>query len=523
MSLLQEYNGLDCIATLQLWHELKPRLEADPKLAAQYEHEKALQAPTLFMMTRGILVDQEEMEVLRVKFEAECKQLEATLDSITRALRMGVINLASPTQKLWLLETLGATIPHKYDPKTQKSRPTTDRDALEKISKADPDLSPICNIIMAYQNRAKMLTVLQPELFDQDGRCRTGYKIAGTVTDRFSSGKNCLWTGMNMQNIKRDEDEEEVGHASIRSMFVTDPGYKGINVDLKGADTWAIALEIFLYTGDDSLLVALQSGDVHTFVSSLVWPDLGWTGDRKKDKEIASQFFYRQYDYRFMSKKGGHGTNYYGSAAALAMQMKMPRYIIENFQIKYHLAFPGLKPFQHETIKELQTTGKLTNLLGRERHFHKRLDDNKTHKEAIAWKGQSVTAGIINRAILRLWACQIQMWDEVPFQLLAQVHDSVFAQFPEKYEAEVINLFEMAMAIPITVTSRATGEIVTVSIPLEISTGWNWAKESKTNVDGLKEFKGTIDARSRQRIPKLKSPRLMDRRVSGIHERGFKS
>lgn len=507
---------MDTIATFALWQEFKSDLPVKPQLAAQYNLTMKLYAPALFAMIRGILVDQQTMAELRVQFEAENKALEAKLDMITRGLGMGVINIASPQQKIWMLECLGAKIPMKYDPKIGKSRPSTDRDSLEKLAKSDPELSPVCNIIMAWQNRAKMLTVLSPELLDRDGRMRTGYKVASTVTDRWSSGKNCLWTGMNMQNIKRDEDEEEVGHASIRSMFVADPGKKFINVDLKGADTWAIALEVFKYTGDKSLLNMLLNGDVHTEVAKMVWPGLGWTGDKKKDKKVAEQFFYRQYDYRFMCKKGGHGTNYYGTAAALALQMKIPRHVAENFQHKYYKAVPGLRPWQQETIVEIETTGTLTNLYNRVRHFHKRLDDNKTHKEAIAWKGQSVTARTINECLLRVFAHSLQT-PRLGLEFLAQVHDSILGQFDEGNEAEVIDVFEKACRIPITVTSKATNEIIIISIPIEISTGWNWAKESKSNPDGLREYTGTTDDRKRQKTPILPKPRFLDRRVCGVY------
>ncbi len=520
MTILQTYNGMDTIATFALWQAFKAKLVEDPAISTQYNLTLKLYTPALFAMARGILVDQLTITQLREQFEAENKAVEAKLDVITQGLGLGVINIASPKQKLWLLECLGAKIPTKYDPKIGKSRPSTDRDSLEKISKSDSELAPICNIIMAWQNRAKMLTVLVPELLDRDGRMRTGYKVASTVTDRWSSGKNCLWTGMNMQNVKRDEDEEAVGHVSIRSMFIADPGKKFINVDLKGADSWAIALEIFKHTGDKSMLAMLQTGDIHTEVAKLVWPGLGWSADKKVNKKIAEQFFYRQFDYRFMCKKAGHGTNYYGSAAALAMQMKIPRHLAENFQHKYFRAIPGLRPWQQNTIIDLETSGTLTNLFGRIRRFHKRLDDNKTHKEAIAWKGQSVTARVINECLLRVFATQLQKPD-LGIEFLAQVHDSILAQFNEKCEAAVIEEFNLACKIPITVTSEITNETLTISIPIEIATGWNWAKQGynkelrqiTTNFDGLREYTGNIDDRTRQKTPKLQKPRLMDRRV----------
>jgi len=518
MTVLQRYNGMDTIATMALWQDFKPRLASDPATARQYDITMKLYAPALYAMIRGILVDQDTMSALRVQFEAENKALEAKLDVITRGLGMGVINLASPQQKMWMLECLGAKLPMKYDPKIGKSRPSTDRDSLEKLSKSDPELSPICNIIMAWQNRAKMLTVLQPSLLDRDGRMRTGYKVASTVTDRWSSGKNCLWTGMNMQNVKSDEKEEEVGHASIKSMFVADPGYKFINIDLKGADSWAVGLEVFLYTGDKSFLTGLQSGDVHTFVSQLTWPELPWTDNPKANKKLAEQPFYRHLSRRFMSKKAGHGSNYLGTPAALAMQMKIQRHVAENFQIKYFKAFPGIPKWHALTIAELEQNGFLTNLYGRKRNFHKRLDDNKTHKEAIAWKGQSVTSRTINECLLRTFACSLQMpW--LDMQFLGQVHDSELLQFlsDPATEAEVIDVISSAMSIPITVKSRATGEVITLSIPIEISTGWNWAKESPANPDGLREYTGTIDDRKRTKTPKIPKPRFMDRRVCGVY------
>jgi len=509
---------MDTIATFALWQDFKPRLAADPETAAQYDLTMKLYAPALFAMCRGVLIDKDVQTHLFELFELECKALEANLDVITRGLGMGVINLASPDQKKWMFECLEAKIPMKYDPGKGKSRPSLDADSLEKMAKSDPEMTPIINILLAWTNRKTMMKVLKSDLFDRDGRVRTGYKIASTVTDRWSSGKNCLWTGMNMQNVKRDEDEEAVGHASIRSMFIPDPGRKYINIDLKGADTWAIALEVYQTTGDKSLLLALQTGDVHTQVAKMVWPNLGWTGDKRADKKVAEQFFYRQYDYRFMCKKGGHGSNYLGTASALALQMKIPKYIAENFQHKYFRAFPGIRPWQDASIVELETTGRLYNLFGRRRTFHKRLDDNKTHKEAIGWKGQSVTARVINECLLRIFACQLQMpW--LGLEFLAQVHDSILDQFIDdpEIEAEVISCFESAMSIPITVQSKPTGEIITVAIPIEISTGWNWAKESAHNPDGLREYRGTIDDRQRQKKPILPKPRFMDKRVSGVY------
>lgn len=508
MSILQRYNGMDTIATFQLWQNFEAQLAEKPEAVAVYEEEKALSAPLMYAMLKGILVDQEVTTELKGQFDAECAELFASMDFITRSLGLGVINFNSWQHIQWLFSCLGEDIE------------STDREALEGLAKAEPDLAPLCNIILMYRDRKKMLDVLQPDLVDTDGRMRTFYKVAGTDTQRLSSSTNALWTGMNMQNIKREEDEDKVGHASIRSVFVADPGYKFCNIDLERSDSWAVGLEVFKATGDSSYLDACSSKDLHTVVSQLVWPDLGWTEDEEENVKIAEQFFYRQYDYRFMSKKGGHGSNYLGSPWGLAKQMKILVAICERFQRAYFRAFKGIPKWHTIKAKELQTTGKLTNLFGRVRNVHSRLDSDSTLRALIAFLGQSVTAYVINRIILRMWRLQLQRPD-LDFHFLAQVHDSGLFMFPEDKEEEFTTLIREASKIPITVTSPL-GATITRSIPIEVAVGWNWAKVNKknpaANPDGLLKLKpGATDARTRRRTPVVKKTGQLGRRVSSLH------
>ena len=510
MSVLQRYNALDTIATFQLWQVLEGRLQEHSYASKAYNQSKGLQSPALYTMLRGILVDREAVEPLKAQLEAETIKLEKALDAITKPLGFGFINMASPQQVAWLIEVLGGTLPRNR----KTGSPETGREALEQLAKADHELAPVANIILATRDRAKMLQTLNTDLIDRDGRMRTFYKIAGTVTRRWSSSKNALWTGMNMQNIKRDEDEK-AGHSSLRTIFIADPGMKFLNIDLERADSWAVGLEVFKTIGDRSYLDACSSSDLHTYVSSLVWPELGWTGDPATDRKIAEQFFYRQYDYRFMAKKGGHGSCYLGKARTLAIQMKIPVKVAETFQEAYFKAFPGIPKWHLARARDLQTRGHLTNLLGFRRNFHSRLDADATLREAIAYLGQSVTAGVINESIVRIWNLQMSLPGY--FEFLAQVHDSVLVQFPEHLEAVVIDMVSNCMNIPITVTSPS-GTKATYAMPLEVSVGWNWAGLSASNPDGLKKLKnGAKDERTRTRQPSEKKLAKLDRRVSSIH------
>lgn len=526
MTTLQKYNCMDAIATFQLYQEFKPLLAKHSYARRAYAERKALNAPALYAMLRGILVDQEAVSVLREQFTNECKQLEWALDKITRPLRLGCINFASSTQVIWLLECLGATVPKSRNWKSKGTK-SADRETLEQIARGDIVLAPVCNIVLAWRDRAKMLTILRPTLTDRDGRMRCFYKVAGTKTTRWSSGMNSwadkrkkLSSGMNMQNIKRDEDEQLAGHASIRSAFVADSERKFANIDLERADSYGVALEVFKATGDKKYLEACQSRDLHTFTSMLMWPNLPWKGSPHNitddDIAIAKTFFYRQYDHRFMSKKLNHGAPYMGKPRTLAIQMKIPLAVCERGFKGFFGEFPAIRKWHTIRARHLQTKGYLINVHGTRRNFHSRLDDDATLRAAIGWLGQSSTAGSINKSVLRLFAVQLQMPEE-ELEFLAQVHDSALEQYPEVREAEAIDLIRHVMPVPITVTSPQ-GETITVAIPLEVSVGWNWASHSIANPDGLIKLKpGQIDDRKRERLPKTKAFRLMDRRLSSFY------
>lgn len=506
MTLLQRYNCLDTIATFRLWEAVSKT--ASKEALDIYSISKDLSAPLLFAMLKGIRLDLEVMTDLHTQFSTECKILEDLLDDITLPLGMDVINLHSPVQVKWLFSCLGEDLD------------SSDREALEQVAKADLDLAPICNLILAWRDRAKMLTVLGPALVDADGRMRTFYKVAGTKTDRLSSSKNALWTGMNMQNIKRDEKADKVHRASIRSIFVADPGTIFLNVDLERADAWAVALEVLQSTGDRTYLDAVQSFDLHTTVSRLIWPSLPWPEDPVGQIKIAKQFFYRQYDYRFMAKKAGHGSNYLGQPRTLAIQMKIPTRLAQEAQDAYFAAFPGIRPWHLIKSKELQTTGRLTNLFGRTRAFHGRLDSMATLREAIAYLGQSVTAGSINRSLLQAWHLQCSRPD-LGIEFLAQVHDSLLFQIPEDRAATTIPILLETLKVPISVTDPTTSKTESYTIPLEASTGWNWSSHSDLNPDGLLPLEDTCDPFAnrlgRTRIPPTQELGFMDRRISSIH------
>lgn len=288
---LWHYNALDCCITMEVFEAIAPQL--DNLTTSTYEFSKALQGPALEMKLRGIRVDEEYRWKAIRAYEEELNVLRRQLSEIVRE---GVgwtepFNPASPAQVGHLLyNVLGLPTVRK------RGKPTTDRDALERLSSYFI-AEPIVRHLLAIRDISKKVSTLKSEI-DADGRYRTSYNIAGTSTGRFSSSFNDLGTGGNAQNWEE----------RLRRIFIADPGMKFAYIDLEQAESRAVGAIIWNLFNDSRYLDACESGDLHTYVARLSWPELDWDDSRPGwNREVAERPFYRHHSYRHMAKVLGHG------------------------------------------------------------------------------------------------------------------------------------------------------------------------------------------------------------------------
>jgi len=243
---------------------------------------------------------------------------------------------------------------------------------------------------------------------------------------------------------------------------------------LEQAESRAVAY----ISGDENYINACESGDLHTLVCQMVWPELAWANDLSQDKKVAKQIFYRDFSYRDMSKRGGHGTNYYGTPFTMARHLKIPQHVMGDFQERYLERFPGIQQWWYRVMEDLMTEGWLMNPFGRFRRFFGRPDDDSTIRKAIAFEPQSTVSEIINTGLWRLWH------DMPEIHVLAQVHDAVLFMYPEAEEEKIIPKATSMLEIPVAIHNR------TMTIPAEAKIGWNWGTESEDNPGGLREVSG---------------------------------
>lgn len=475
----QIYNGLDVCVTHDVFAGIAPQLDDDT--ARTYNFSRALQAPVLEMKLRGCLVDLARRADVIDQFFEHMETVEAQLNRIVfDGVGMLEFNWRSPKQVADLLfNELGLP----------RNRGSVDRAARERL-----EVYPIAEQIIKHLNLladlGKKISALKTDI-DNDGRIRTSYNIAGTSTGRFSSSESEFGTGGNLQNIEE----------SLRSIFIADPGMKFAKFDAKSGESFCVgAIEWNLFD-DPTYLDAVESGDVHTAVARICWPNLPWSGRLDNDKDVAERPYYRHYSYRFMCKKLGHGSNYGGRPDTLAGQSKLPVNIVAEFQPKYFGAFPAHLQWQQWVEDTIRREGKLTSLMGRKRHFFKRRTEDKTKREAIAFDPQSSLADIVNTALLDLWRRRIAI-------IMFQDHDALTFMYPERDEDIIIPQLKKHLIVPVPL---ARGRVL--RIPYDCKVGWNkgdWCCGERRpecrdcnrtpNPDGLRDYKGHDE---RRRQPKV--------------------
>lgn len=492
----QIYCGLDSCVTLELRKTLEDQY-GKPNII--YDFERAMQGPYLEIMQRGFRIDQHSRQIAARELIAKIDFLQSCLNEFAQAVWDMPLNPNSPKQlQEFFYDRMH--LPEQWINQKGERKLSLNREVLEKL---DIYLyaRPFTSLIMEIRNLKKQLQVFETEI-DADGRFRTSYNIAGTETGRPSSSENAFGTGGNAQNIA----------PGLRYVFVADPGYKLCVIDLEQVEARDVGFFVGNLFGDWTFLDNCEGGDLHTNNSKLVWTNLGWTGDRKRDREIADGIFYRDFSYRDMAKRGGHLSNYYGTAFTMARSLKIPQEVATEFQARYvrggqfkdvngkwhevEPAFPGIARWWQWTAEQLQTQGKIITPFGRVRHFFGRPDDDTTLREAIAFLPQSTTADRMNLGLWRVWRYMPEV------QLLAQTYDSITFQYLESANEDQI-IQDALNHLKIELKAKNGRSYI---VPGEAKVGWNWgyyADENskgaqRLNLDGLKKWTlGKKDDRKR--------------------------
>ena len=505
------YNALDNTGTREIADVLLPRL--NERQAKTYAFERALQGPAMAMMQRGINIDGMQRQRMMTELKRE---LAKDVNKIAR--NSAIITVWDKTQK----NTGSCKLPQRKDGKhkwekwekgtsehgrhcvacgadrlipdpfnanssdhvdhliydllnipvhtDKKGNRSAGGDILERIANKFEQHRPILDGILDIRDKKKQLGSLNARL-SKDSRYPSSFNIGAAWTGRQSSSKNPYGEGGNAQNVAPRH----------RRIFIADPGKLLGYIDLKQAESNVVAH----ISGDEVYIDAHRSGDVHTYVARLVWPELPWTGDLKKDKAIAKRLpewdNVEGHDFRFQAKRIQHGSNFGLTPPGISMIARIPMKQAFKAQENYFHEFPCIRHWQNGVALRIKDHLPLTNVLGREITLFGRPWEPHTIKQGLAFIPQSSVADILDLGMWRVWTEQDPTGgDNDEVELLAQVHDALLLQF-DKARTEVLHTTKRLLQIPIPVNGRI------MQIEAEVAIVYNWGKRSDNNQHGMYE------------------------------------
>lgn len=384
------------------------------------------------MENRGFKVDGEALALLGVEFKAIQNSLTEKIYEISQVR----FNINSPKQLGEVLfEKLN--LPHIKKTKTGYS---TDIEVLEQLSGKHPIISEIIDYRQISKLNSTYIDGLGKMIEHSDGKIHTKFNQTIAVTGRISS------TDPNLQNIPV---RMETGRR-IRKVFVASTNH--ILVD---ADYSQIELRILAHiSGDLAFVDAFNSGeDIHRKTAAEIF-----------DVEISDV----TNEQRNSAKAVNFGIIYGISDFGLSRNLGISPAVAKTYISNYFDRYPQVKKYLDEVVRQAETDGYVTTLMGRKRNIPEIRSRNKTiqafgRRLAMNTPIQGTAADIIKKAMIDVHNELILR--KLRSKLILQVHDELIVDtaLSELEEVKCLLLDKMSNTVALK-----------VPLLVEIGTGVNW-------------------------------------------------
>ena len=428
----------DVDITLRLHHELRPRIEAQGRLAEVLDGLERPMIPVLSRMERtGVALDVSLLHAQSQTLETRIREIER--DAFEIAGRE--FNLGSPKQ---LCEILFDEQKIPVLKKTPKGAPSTAEAVLEELALDYP----LPKVIMAHRGLTKLKSTYTdklPQLINQaTGRIHTSYHQAVTATGRLSS------SDPNLQNIPIRTEEGR----KIRQAFVARPGYR-----IVAADYSQIELRIMAHLSEDKgLLEAFEEErDIHTATAAEVFGvalDKVTPDQRRSAKAINFGLIY--------------GMSAWGLSKQLHIEAKQAKVYIERYFERY----PGVARFMDNIRARAADDGFVETVFGRrlylpEINSRQHARRQAAERTAINAPMQGTAADIIKRAMIDVdgWLSPVDGESDFDAWMVMQVHDELVFEVKESQVDDFIGSVKQRM--------RNAAELK-VPLIVEAESGANW-------------------------------------------------
>ncbi|MBZ9567216.1 DNA polymerase I [Modicisalibacter tunisiensis] len=428
----------DVDITLRLHRELRPRIEAEGRLAEVLDTLERPMIPVLSRMERtGVALDVSRLHAQSKELEGRIRDIEQ--DAFEIAGRE--FNLGSPKQ---LGEILFDELKIPVIKKTPKGAPSTAEAVLEELALDYP----LPKVIMEHRGLSKLKSTYTdklPQLINATtGRIHTSYHQAVTATGRLSS------SDPNLQNIPIRTEEGR----KIRQAFIARPGCR-----LVAADYSQIELRIMAHLSEDQgLLEAFaEERDIHTATAAEVF---GIAPDKVSGEQRRS------------AKAINFGLIYGMSAWGLSRQLHIEPGQAQTYIDRYFDRYPGVARFMNDIRARAADEGHVETVFGRRLYLPEINAQNRARRQAaertaINAPMQGTAADIIKRAMIDVDAWLNPRDGEAEFDawMVMQVHDELVFEVRDAQAEDFLGAVRRRM--------EAAAELK-VPLVVEAHAGANW-------------------------------------------------
>lgn len=470
------YNARDCWNTACSF--LSIMMEAPDWALRNYQQEFPLVFPCLMAEMRGLKVDKVAFEKMKADLQKRVEEKKQKL-----AVMVGVpsFNSNSPKQVKQLMTALGSG-----------DLPGTDKVSMDQFKNRHPLNELLADTIKDIRADSKVISsYLKDKIFFTDNagveeypRVLYSLNPHGTDTGRLASKEHHFWCGLQIQNIKRDDDDEA---GTVKDIFISDDGFYFGECDYEQAE----ARDTGYLSGDVNLIAAVDSPrDFHAVNASSFFGvdyDKIYSDEKKKtlDKPL-----------RDLAKRTNHGANYNMRARMLLMTMgiknvvrakhllKLPSHwtllkVCEHLLEQFDKTYPVVRGQYQDDIKyRIATTSMLTGPTGWTRYcFGDPAKSREALNSYVAHPSQSLNAMTLNKAWWRVFV-EVAIPHAADFKLSAQIHDSILFQY-RVGRLDLAYKVKELMIIPVDVTD-IFGITRTLVVPAALkaeATRWSELKE----------------------------------------------
>jgi len=480
-----EYCGKDTWATANAWLALLAQV---PEYAlTNYAIKFPVTLSCILPEHTGLLLDPAQMDKMFAQLEAHSKELRA---EIAASIGAPDFNPGSWQQILRLMHALG-----NQDLKNTKPA------SMDRFSFRHPLNQWFAEKIKEYKGTEKILSnYLKESAMYNDGMGNKFPKLYYSLNQNTDTGRNAsksshFWCGFQIQNVKRDEDDED--ELSVKDIVVAEAGFHFGESDLEQAE----ARDTAYLSGDVKLIHAVDCGkDFHSLNAAAFfgrnYEDI-YRDDAYYDQE--GKFFPAgtlDKPLRKLSKRVNHGSNYNMGAGVLLDTMGIknvikarsllrlnPRWsllqVCEFLLKRYEATYPTVKgPWYQYVISCIERTRLLVGPTGWTRYcFGDPRKNKRDLNRYVAHPPQSLNAMVLDKAFIRVHN-EIALKEVNDFRLHAQIHDSIFFSYRIGREDLAWKVKEM-MEIPVQVKD-CKGVERTLLVPAALKGGgvrWSGLKD----------------------------------------------